>query len=47
MGSHEVTLKEYFEEKIKNKNQEIGSLQQKVTEKEEDVRELILKYNAL
>lgn len=47
MGSHEVTLKEYFEEKLKSKNLDIESLERKVTEKEEDIRELIVKYNAL
>lgn len=34
MGSHEVTLKEYFEEQIKSKNKDIESLQRKVVEKE-------------
>jgi hypothetical protein len=33
MGAHEVTLKEYFEDKLKSKNQDIESLQNKVTEK--------------
>lgn len=47
MGSHEVTLKEYFEEKLKSKNLDIESLERKVSEKEEDIRDLIVKYNAL
>ena len=47
MGSHEVTLKEYFEEKLKSKNADIESLERKVAEKEEDIRDLIVKYNAL
>jgi hypothetical protein len=33
MGAHEVTLKEYFEEKLKSKNQDIESLQKVITEK--------------
>jgi hypothetical protein len=32
---------------LKSKNADIDSLERKVAEKEEDIRELILKYNAL
>jgi chromosome segregation ATPase len=47
MGAHEVTLKEYFEEKLKSKDKDVDSLSQKLAEKEEDIRSLIVKYNAL
>ena len=33
MGSHEVTLREYFEDKLKSKDKDIESLERKVTEK--------------
>ncbi len=47
MGTHEVTLRDYFEEKLNSKEQDIESLQMRLIEKEEDIRELIIKYNAL
>jgi hypothetical protein len=34
MGAHEVTLKEYFEEKLKSKDKDVDSLSQKLAEKE-------------
>ena len=47
MGAHEVTLKQYFEDKLKSKDKDVESLENKLTEKQEDIRSLIVKYNAL
>ena len=47
MGTHEVTLKEYYEDKVKGKNSQIDNLERTLKEKEEDIRDLIVKYNAL
>ena len=47
MGTHEIGIKEYFEDKIKSKERDIESLRKLLSEKEDDIRELIVKYNAL
>lgn len=47
LGTHEISIKEYFEDKIKSKEKDIDSLRKLLSEKEEDIRELIVKYNAL
>jgi succinate dehydrogenase flavin-adding protein (antitoxin of CptAB toxin-antitoxin module) len=47
LGTHEISIKEYFEDKIKSKEKDIDSLKRLLSEKEDDIRELIVKYNAL
>lgn len=47
LGTHEIGIREYYEDKIKSKERDISSLQKIVSEKEDDIRDLIVKYNAL
>ena len=47
MGASEVSLKQYYEDKVRSKDKDIKSLQALLAEKEFDVRDLIVKYNAL
>ncbi len=47
MGNSEVTMKEYFEEKILSREKDITHLQKVLSQKEDDIRWLIVKYNGL
>ena len=47
MGQNEVSLKVYYEEKVDSKDKDIKTLKKLLAEKEDDVRDLIMKYNAL
>ena len=47
IGSHQIGIKEYFEDKIKSKERDIDTLNKILAEKEDDIRDLIVKYNAL
>lgn len=38
MNNNEVSLRDYFEDKVKNKDNEIKSLQALLGQKEEDIR---------
>lgn len=47
MGNNEVSLKDYFEDKVASKDRDIEHLQTLLTNKEQDIRDLIIKYNGL
>lgn len=47
LGTHEIGIKEYFEDKIKSKERDIENLKKLLSQKEDDIRDLIVKYNAL
>ena len=47
MGNNEVGLKEYFEEKLKSREKDVAHLQSVLAGKEQDIRDLIVKYNGL
>lgn len=47
MGNNEVSMKEYFEEKIASREKDIEHLQTVLAGKEQDIRDLIVRYNGL
>jgi hypothetical protein len=47
LGTHEIGIREYFEDKIKSKEKDVDALRRLLSEKEECIRELIVKYNGL
>lgn len=47
MGNSELSLKEYYEDKIKSREKDISHLQAVLAGKEQDIRDLIVKYNGL
>ncbi len=47
MGNNEVGLKEYFEEKLMSREKDVAHLQSVLAGKEQDIRDLIVKYNGL
>lgn len=47
MGNNEMSLKEYFEEKLISREKDIEHLQTVLAGKEQDIRDLIIKYNGL
>jgi hypothetical protein len=47
MGNNELSLKEYFEDRLASKDKDIQHLQNVLTGKEADIRDLIVKYNGL
>jgi hypothetical protein len=38
LGTHEIGIREYYEDKVKSKDRDIESLQKILSEKEEDIR---------
>lgn len=47
MGATEVSLKEYYEDKLKSRDRDVEHLQTVLSHKEQDIRDLIVKYNGL
>lgn len=47
MNENEVAMKDYYETKLVNKGKDIEALQNQLQEKENDIRQLIVKYNQL
>lgn len=47
MGNNEVSMKEYFEDKVASREKDIEHLQAVLAGKEQDIRDLIVKYNGL
>ena len=47
VGKHEVSIREYFEDKIKSKEKDVDNLRQQLAEKEESIRDLLAQYAAL
>lgn len=47
LGNSELSLKEYFEDKLNSKDKDIEHLQAVLAGKEQDIRDLIVKYNGL
>lgn len=47
MGNNEVSMKEYFEDKVASREKDIAHLQTVLAGKEQDIRDLIVKYNGL
>ena len=47
IGTHEVSLREYFEDKIKTKEKDVESLRKQLAEKEESIRDVVTQYAAL
>ena len=47
IGTHEVSIRQYFEDKLKSKEKDVDNLRQQLAEKEENVRDLLAQYAAL
>lgn len=47
IGTHEVSIRQYFEDKIKSKEKDVDNLRQQLAEKEESLRDLLSQYAAL
>ncbi len=47
MGNSEMSLKEYFEDKLASREKDVAHLQAVLAGKEQDIRDLIVKYNGL
>jgi len=47
MGKNEVSMKEYYEAKIKSREQDNQSLKKQLSEKETDLRNIVNKYSQL
>lgn len=47
IGTHEVSIREYFEDKLKSKEKDVDSLRRQLAEKEESLRDLLTQYAAL
>ena len=47
IGTHEVSLREYFEDKMRNKEKDVQSLRKQLAEKEESIRDVVTQYAAL
>lgn len=47
LGNSEVSMKEYFEDKLASREKDIAHLQAVLAGKEQDIRDLIVKYNGL
>ena len=47
MGNNEISMRDYYEDKIKSREKDITHLQKVISQKEDDIRELIVKYNGL
>lgn len=47
MGNSEMSLKEYFEDKLASREKDVDHLQAVLAGKEQDIRDLIVKYNGL
>lgn len=45
--SQQTSMKSFYEETLNSKNRDIEDLKHKLTEKDSDLRDLIVKYNAL
>ena len=47
MGNSEVALRDYYDEKVGSLTKDNEHLRKVVGEKEQDIRDLIVKYNGL
>ena len=47
LGKNEVAMREYFESKLQSRDSDNESLRKQLTEKESDLRSIVLKYNQL
>lgn len=47
MGNNEMAMKEYFEDKLASREKDIDHLRTVLAGKEQDIRDLIVKYNGL
>lgn len=47
MGKNEVAMKDYYENKLASRELDNHSLRKQLTEKETDLKNIILKYNHL
>lgn len=44
LGKNEVALKDYYEAKLSSRDQDVDSLRRQLTEKEADLRQIVVKY---